>query len=189
MVRNIQVLRCVAALVVVWHHLQTQLHLQMDMPPLGFHGRAGVDIFFVISGFIMFHTTWDARRRVTRFWIDRVIRIAPLYWLATLAVTGLVLVGFHPAGVMKISLEDVIADMLFLPDIREELGEHVYEVDDINAKQPDACATHLFTDPNVAFAEAFLKVMRREIDMRDEHDMAAYQIAWDLAKRRGFGRE
>lgn len=73
--------------------------------------------------------------------------------------------------------------------IREELGEHVREIDDINAKQRDVCATHLFTDPNEAFAEAFSKVVGREIDVRDGYDMAAYQIAWGLAKRRGFSRE
>lgn len=120
MVNNIQVLRCLAALIVVWHHLQTQLHLQMGMPLLGFHGRAGVDIFFVISGFIMFHTTRHGGRSVYRFWTDRALRIAPLYWLATMAVAVLVVMGLHPAGVMKISAEDIVADLLFLPDIRAD---------------------------------------------------------------------
>lgn len=72
--------------------------------------------------------------------------------------------------------------------VREELGDRVRDVDEINATQRDLCATHLFTDPNEAFAEAFLDVVGRDIDVRDGHDLAAYQIAWGLAKRRGFSR-
>jgi hypothetical protein len=72
--------------------------------------------------------------------------------------------------------------------IREELKERVREVDEINARQRECCATHLFTDPNDAFAEAFLEVVGREIDVRCGYDMGAYQVAWGLAKRRGFSR-
>jgi hypothetical protein len=73
--------------------------------------------------------------------------------------------------------------------IREELRDRVREVDDMNARRPDVCATHLFTDPNDAFAEAFLEVVGRDIDVRDGGDMCAYNIAWGLARRRGFSRE
>ena len=50
MVKNIQVLRAFAALAVVWRHMT--LWFETD-PGFGLmhSGRAGVDIFFVISGF------------------------------------------------------------------------------------------------------------------------------------------
>jgi len=44
--------------------------------------QSGVDVFFVISGFIMVHVI-RAETTPGRFWIDRFTRIAPLYWLAT----------------------------------------------------------------------------------------------------------
>lgn len=46
----------------------------------------GVDVFFVISGFVMFYTTADtpaSRENAQRFFLKRLIRIVPLYWLAT----------------------------------------------------------------------------------------------------------
>ena len=58
---------------------------------------AGVDLFFIISGFIMFHTTSETfcQPNASRSFIRRrVIRIVPLYWLYT---TGVVLLlAFAP---------------------------------------------------------------------------------------------
>ncbi len=120
MVQNIQVLRCFAALAVVLHHLQLQMHDQLGSPILGFAGRAGVDVFFVISGFIMFHTTRNNDRTVLQFWTDRAIRIAPAYWMATWAVVLLFWLNLYPIGVRALSGGDIIADMLFLPNYRAD---------------------------------------------------------------------
>jgi len=120
MVRNIQVLRCFAALAVVLHHLQFMLHDHFGGPLLGFAGRAGVDVFFVISGFIMFHTTRNNDRTVFQFWTDRAIRIAPAYWMATWAVVILFWLNLQPAGIKALSGGDIIADMLFLPNYRAD---------------------------------------------------------------------
>ena len=49
-------------------------------------GASGVDIFFVISGFIMFHTNRDVFGLAGAsifFFKRRILRIAPLYWLCT----------------------------------------------------------------------------------------------------------
>jgi exopolysaccharide production protein ExoZ len=46
-------------------------------------GASGVDIFFVISGFVMAHTTRDSTDAVT-FFRKRIARIVPLYWIALL---------------------------------------------------------------------------------------------------------
>jgi exopolysaccharide production protein ExoZ len=69
--RSVQVLRAVAALLVVWAHASNTVY-----------GRVGVDIFFVISGFIIARIA--ARREPVRFIIDRVWRIYPVYWIAVL---------------------------------------------------------------------------------------------------------
>lgn len=73
--RSVQSLRAVAALLVLFYHLSNG----------GFGaGGAGVDIFFLISGFIM--GTVGIRETPREFLVKRLIRIAPLYWLITLAM-------------------------------------------------------------------------------------------------------
>ena len=77
--RSIQVLRAVAACAVV------VLHAYPD--PRGAVGNAnygafGVDLFFVISGFIMANVAQG--RTATAFLSDRLWRIYPLWWVAVL---------------------------------------------------------------------------------------------------------
>lgn len=89
---SIQYLRAVAALtVVVYHALQWRTG--------GFDvGRAGVDVFFVISGVIMWTVTAGRAVSPIAFLWRRVTRVAPLYWLASLAVAAIALAwpGFLP---------------------------------------------------------------------------------------------
>lgn len=120
---NIQVLRCCAALAVVWHHAVYALEIPFGLapPPIaGVIGGAGVDVFFVVSGFIMVHATRDGARTPMEFWTDRVVRIAPLYWLALGLIIVLYACGFTPVGVSKIDLQDVATNIAFLPDIRAD---------------------------------------------------------------------
>jgi exopolysaccharide production protein ExoZ len=86
---TIQHLRAIAALGVVFYHASSQVN--------GGHsdyvrmGAAGVDLFFVISGFIMWVTAIARDEPPGRFALKRLIRIVPLYWLITTAVLLLVL--------------------------------------------------------------------------------------------------
>ena len=82
---NIQVLRAVAALLVVYVHLWP-LAGRLGAPAFG---SAGVDIFFVISGFIMVYTTARSDVGPLGFAADRICRIVPIYWLITLAAFAL----------------------------------------------------------------------------------------------------
>ena len=94
---HVQSLRGVAALLVVLSHL-VQIEARSVSAPLlpdslAF-GMAGVDLFFVISGFIMVFVTRDWARpgRVSEFLFARVARIYPLYWVVTLALAAVWLV-------------------------------------------------------------------------------------------------
>ncbi|MEO7027698.1 MAG: acyltransferase, partial [Caulobacteraceae bacterium] len=83
---SIQYLRALAALAVVLYHALQWRSGGFDV------GRAGVDVFFVISGFVLWRAT--SRHRVTplTFLAARASRVMPLYWLATLAVVASALV-------------------------------------------------------------------------------------------------
>jgi len=117
--RLIQVLRAVAALMVVVHHSTIMLHDRNHLE-IGYwlNGGAGVDIFFVISGFVMTvssaplrHTAHPARTFLKR----RLERIVPMYWIMT-AVKVLLLVAAPAMAVNALgSVWHVIASFLFLP--------------------------------------------------------------------------
>src|SRR5580658_5421280 len=89
---SIQALRALAATAVVAYHALQWGSGGFDV------GRAGVDVFFVISGFIMWRVTSGRDVTPGAFLWRRVTRVAPLYWLTTLAVLAAALVwpGFLP---------------------------------------------------------------------------------------------
>lgn len=78
---SIQLLRAVACLLVLLHHARNPKPWMFD-PLAGWNFTPGVEIFFVISGFIMYAAARD--ETPGEFVRRRVIRIAPLYWIATL---------------------------------------------------------------------------------------------------------
>src|SRR4051794_40777008 len=116
---GVQALRFVAALLVVMTHatLYTSERLDDSLPVWHF-GEVGVDIFFVISGFVMMVST---QRLVGRrdgwkyFWMRRTIRIVPLYWIAT--TIKLLALVVAPAAILHATLDprDVVLSYLFLP--------------------------------------------------------------------------
>jgi len=99
MIRNIQALRAIASLMVVAHHVVgAALTYHPQTRYLDFFygwGACGVDIFFVISGFVMVYTQSHRPKSPLQFFGNRVARIAPTYW----AITTLMLLIFvvHPA--------------------------------------------------------------------------------------------
>ena len=110
---NLQVLRAVAASLVVLAHIAT-LNESLLLPWLGW-GTAGVDLFFVISGFVMVHTT--AGRAVTpaQFALNRIIRIVPMYWGLTIVVF---LVAWLDPSLLKATRADwmeLAKSLLFVP--------------------------------------------------------------------------
>jgi len=84
MLNNLQALRAVAALLVVLVHVGAITHLGVGT--LFAFGHSGVDLFFVISGFVMVYTF--ARRPLSPggFLLNRIIRVVPLYWAFTIAL-------------------------------------------------------------------------------------------------------
>ena len=91
---SIQYLRAAAALAVIVYHALGQIeHRTGYSAPWQDLGAAGVDLFFIVSGFVMWRTAIDRNESVSRFALKRIVRIVPLYWLITTFVLGVVLVA------------------------------------------------------------------------------------------------
>jgi exopolysaccharide production protein ExoZ len=84
MIHNVQLLRVLAALAVVYYHVASEAGLNL---PLAF-GTFGVDIFFVVSGFII---AYIGTKSPHAFFVRRLIRIVPFYWSASLFVFSIAL--------------------------------------------------------------------------------------------------
>jgi exopolysaccharide production protein ExoZ len=87
MIENIQILRAFAAInVVLFHIILTSSTYNQTTNLLllfGNFGLSGVDIFFVISGFIITYAQSVNKKKISEFLVLRFIRIVPLYWFLT----------------------------------------------------------------------------------------------------------
>ena len=89
---NIQFLRGISALLVCCFHFKDAINFQnLAIGDFLFKkGSIGVPIFFVISGFIITHTTKNLTfdlntwKNIKQFLIKRIIRIVPLYYFLTI---------------------------------------------------------------------------------------------------------
>lgn len=121
---GLQYLRFFSAMLVVVMHATEAVALRM--PNSGIKtwgtGSVGVDIFFVISGFVMALTTVRGDANSTSSWLAarkfmwrRLIRIAPMYWIYTLL--KILLVIALPAFALRTTLtpDHVLASFFFWP--------------------------------------------------------------------------
>lgn len=111
---SIQYLRAIAAtLVVIFHASSIALADPNDDFPFKW-AQSGVDIFFVISGFVMWVSTFGRATRPHDFYWNRIRRIVPLYWLMTSLVVA---IGVAAPGLLrsaKLELPHVAASYLFI---------------------------------------------------------------------------
>jgi exopolysaccharide production protein ExoZ len=106
---SIQYLRALAALCVVVFHALESSPYRLRV------GAAGVDVFFIISGFIMATLMLGAEADPKRFLSRRINRIVPLYWCVTLITLA---VGWiKPAFFYRFdgTLQNAVLSLLFLP--------------------------------------------------------------------------
>lgn len=90
----LQVLRGVASLIVVFYHATVNYREKINESFLfGYFsfGNRGVDLFFVISGFIITYTSYNSLGQPSKLWTfikRRFVRIFPVYWIV---ITGFLL--------------------------------------------------------------------------------------------------
>ena len=119
MLISVQALRALAAWTVVGHHfMQIFFGFKADTA-LGRlfveKGAAGVDVFFVISGLVIFLSTQDKDLPPWRFLLYRLLRIVPAYWFYTLLMALLVVVARPMLPDQSVDAAHVLMSLLFIP--------------------------------------------------------------------------
>jgi exopolysaccharide production protein ExoZ len=121
----IQYLRALAAISVVMFHAGSQplARAGATVAPMTAIGAAGVDVFFVVSGLIMWLVTGAEPVRPATFLAQRIIRIVPLYWAVTLgkAALGVVAPGFGEHA--HVTLSHLVLSLLFIPHVSPADGQ------------------------------------------------------------------
>lgn len=109
---SVQILRGIAALLVVLHHSRNPQGWLFN--PLSTTNvlSSGVDMFFVISGFIIYRAS--LREPPTAFAKRRLIRILPMYALATIA-TALLYEKYGIFSLEQNTIIQLIKSILFIP--------------------------------------------------------------------------
>ena len=121
-IQNIQALRGIAVLLVVCFHLTTIERkyggTTTILPDFFQFGMFGVDLFFVISGFVMVTITrgkFQQPRKALVFLYHRISRIYPLYWFYSLLVLAVFLYQPSLVNSFQNSQVDLTASFLLLP--------------------------------------------------------------------------
>jgi len=92
-VLNIQALRGIAVLLVVFSHMlpieNKYSATDKILPDIFMIGISGVDLFFLISGFVMVSVTQNTNQSISKiklFLYHRFTRIYPLYWFYSILI-------------------------------------------------------------------------------------------------------
>jgi exopolysaccharide production protein ExoZ len=107
---SVQYLRGIACLAVVTFHASGGGHGPFVI------GQSGVDLFFVISGFIMWTLASGRESNPSNFIAKRLVRILPLYWFVTILI-------FLKRGVFPIrtaTVSDLFLSLFFVPAINSQ---------------------------------------------------------------------
>ena len=115
MLLNLQLLRAIAALAVVYYHTTSQAGLNLPVSV----GAHGVDLFFVISGFIIARVAVQSPKG---FLQRRIIRIVPFYWTATLVLFGVAVLMPRALRSTRAGYVQLLCSLLFIPRDTPQAG-------------------------------------------------------------------
>ncbi len=115
--QSIQCARAIAALLIVYFHASLQAgQLNIQSPAVApKFGQCGVDLFFIISGFIMWVTVSRSGISSATFYLRRITRIVPLYWSLTLLAAAVAAQAPWALKSTRFVLSHVVASLVFLP--------------------------------------------------------------------------
>lgn len=122
--QSVQALRALAALGVVAFHTHGVVvahgWLPHIFPRLSRYGEIGVDVFFVISGFVMALVTYGEPRgfaSARSFIAARIARVVPLYWVLTACFIALVAVVPGAFDNAHVGAWSAITSFAFFPSL------------------------------------------------------------------------
>ena len=119
MLYSLQALRAFAAWVVVCHHfMQIFFDFHASGPVgqlLADRGAVGVDIFFVISGLVIYLSTRDKPIVPSQFLVNRALRIIPAYWFYTVLMALLLLTASRWMPHQVFDWQHLLLSLLFIP--------------------------------------------------------------------------
>ena len=115
---NIQILRAFAALnVVLFHIISGAVNYGYGLSilaGLANWGSSGVDLFFVISGFVMIYIQHYKHKTPVAFFSDRLLRIAPTYWFLSLLLALLLVTMPSIFRQMNFSISWLASSLFFV---------------------------------------------------------------------------
>lgn len=119
MLYSLQALRAFAAWVVVCHHFMQIFFDFHATGPIGQlltdRGAVGVDIFFVISGLVIYLSTRDKPIEPQQFLLNRALRIIPAYWFYTALMAALLLGLGNWMPHQSFDWHHLLLSLLFIP--------------------------------------------------------------------------
>ena len=128
--QSLQMLRAVAALLVVLFHTEAIFGRRTDLPVFGnwfSHGGHGVDLFFVLSGFVITYVhrrDWGHPRRLGNYLFNRISRIYPAACVMSVLALALYVLGPRfgisagmrdPGQSGKLGVWSIVASIMLLP--------------------------------------------------------------------------
>ncbi|MBK5417606.1 acyltransferase family protein [Pseudomonas sp. TH31] len=119
MLISVQALRAIAAWAVVCHHFMQIFFNFQARGPVGQafidKGAVGVDIFFVISGLVIFLSTQGKSLPPAQFLLHRLCRIVPAYWLYTVLMALVVVFAQPLLPDQTVDWSHFLLSLLFIP--------------------------------------------------------------------------
>ncbi|HHI1741200.1 TPA: acyltransferase family protein [Klebsiella pneumoniae] len=128
-VNGIQYLRAYAAILVVLNHFCNNIYFLSEKLMLDKIGGFGVDIFFIISGFIMAYTLSDFNNTSNKsaaisFIKRRILRIYPIYLIILVPIVLMYFLKVY-LKVTDFSLYSLIGSILLIPDFTSNPHYHM----------------------------------------------------------------